>query len=191
MSCTCATPSPARARHQRAGDGHARPVGIAIGEAQAGGFDRAALDIEREHRAGQRHAALEHAGDAGAVDALAALDRVEIVHERVEEAHLRMLGQEALEVGSAARVMRVSVFIIFDAERRRGAAAYAACSAGRQTRQTADLGHSAGPCGPRIGSAGTPVRCGLMAALAPGRRRESVKDNRQRPGPSARVKAYG
>ena len=85
------------------GNRHAGPVGIAVGEAEAGVFDRAALDVEREHRAGQGHAAREHAGDAGAIDALAALDRVQIVHEGVEEPHLGMVGEKALELGFGRR----------------------------------------------------------------------------------------
>ena len=49
--------------HQRAGDGHAGTIGIAVVEAQAGVLDGAAVDVEREHRAGQRHALGEDRGE--------------------------------------------------------------------------------------------------------------------------------
>ena len=91
-----------RHRHERSGNRHAGTIRVAVIESEAGGLDGAALDVEREHRAGQGHAAREHAGDTRAVDPLAAFDGVQVVHET-----RRRTGPRDERPGSArARVRR-------------------------------------------------------------------------------------
>jgi hypothetical protein len=102
-----------RHRHERARYRHARPIRVPVREAEPRRLDGAAFDVEREHGSRQRHAAREHARDARAIDALAALDRIEVVHERVEKAHLRMSGEEAIQFGSGGGRHDVSRCLLF------------------------------------------------------------------------------
>jgi hypothetical protein len=81
---------------QRLGNRHARPICIAVRKPQSRGLDRPAFDVEREHRAGEGHTTFENPRDIAAVDSLAALHRVQIVHERIEEPHLGVLDEETL-----------------------------------------------------------------------------------------------
>ena len=87
--------------------------------------------------------------------------------------------------------MKVSVFIIFDADAAPGGAAYArAAQAGKRAKRpnwALRSPHSRPAIGPRR----DPVALWSNGRPRPGRRRESVKDNRQRPGLRVRVKAYG
>ncbi len=55
---------------------------------------------------GSWHAEFEHPRNTRAIDALAALDRIEIVHERVEEPHRRMGRQKTREFVVATSFMK-------------------------------------------------------------------------------------
>ncbi len=86
--------------HQAARDGVARAVGVAVVEAETGRLHGAAEDVEREHRSGQQHAAAVGRFDAGAIEPLAAFDRVQVVHEHVEVPRFGVRLEEAREFGA-------------------------------------------------------------------------------------------
>ena len=148
------------------GNRHAWPIRVAVIEAEASRLNRAALDVEREHRAGQGHAACEHRGDTRAVDPLAALDGVQIVHIRVDEPDLRIIGQEALELTDAgAGHNGLSVYYF---RRRFSGGRLSICpgAAGRQTGKNPELSPFAAAFAPAIPLLRDRSSCGLMTTLA-------------------------
>ena len=81
------------ARNRQAG-----PVGVALVEAEAGGLDRAAHDVEREHRARQVHALVVDRGEVGNVHALAAQDAAEVGQQQVHDLDRGARGEESLGI---------------------------------------------------------------------------------------------
>ena len=80
------------------GNGYASAVGVALVEPKAGGLDRAAEDVEGEHRAGQEHAPLVDAWQVSPVDALAAQHAAEIGEQEVDDPHRRTRREESLGI---------------------------------------------------------------------------------------------
>ena len=80
------------------GNGYAGAVGVALVEPKAGGLDRAAEDVEGEHRTRQEHAPLIDARQVGPVDALAAQHAAEIGEQEVDDPHRRTRSEESLGI---------------------------------------------------------------------------------------------
>ncbi len=83
---------------QRAGNGHAGPVRVALVEAQAGFLHRAAGHIDGEHRSGQQHSGAERCRRAGQVQALAAIHAIEVVQQQIQEAQRGSGGEKGFQL---------------------------------------------------------------------------------------------
>ena len=94
----------AQPRHgdQCAGDRQANTVGVALIEAKAGGLDRAAQHVEREHGAGQQQPVAVHALEFADGYPLAARNAHLVGEQQVDKAHPGVLVQP----GSGLRKVR-------------------------------------------------------------------------------------
>ena len=104
---------------------------------------------------------------SAAIDALAALDRIQVVHERVEEPDLGMIGEKALELGfGGAGHKGLGVYYF---RRRYSAGRRSICRARERPRKpgkSPELGPAAAASRLPSRSGRTPSSCGLMATLA-------------------------
>ncbi len=85
-------------REKSLGNGDAGAVGVAFVKAEAGGLDRTAEDVEREHGSGQEHAPLVNAGEVDPVHPLAAQHAAEIGQQEIDDAHRGAGGEEGLGI---------------------------------------------------------------------------------------------
>ena len=167
-SCTCATSGCHGHGHQRAGNRHAGTIRVAVGEPQAGGLDGAAFDVEREHRAGQRHAAREHAArcrrDRCACRAPPCSGRS---RTRRRTAPRDGRPGSARVRCSAAPVIRSRGVYYFRRQFGAGRGSICPRELGPANGRIGQIRACAAPCRACIGLSRSPLSCGLMAALGP------------------------